>query len=106
MPTRVLHKEWWHAVSATKAAIIASVAVFLAFMAIIFVAYNSRTNQNHNCLTSLRVRDAVIFLLEDAQNQVNHTKPGPTISQKQIDDAKAFYKRNLIKLRAVNCARN
>jgi hypothetical protein len=103
MPTRVLHKQWWQAISATKAAVLASVAVFLAFAAIAYVAYSSRKNQNNNCIASLRVRDAVVVLLEDAQNTVEHTKAGPTISQKQIDDAKAFYRRNIVKIKNVQC---
>lgn len=91
MPTRVLHKEWWRAVSATKAAIIASIAIFLAFAAIAYVAYSSRSNQGQNCLASLRVRDLVVQILQDAKQQ-NH-RP----------EAQIFYNKELTRAARITC---
>lgn len=91
MPTRVLHKEWWKAVSATKAAVLASIAVFLAFAAIAYVAYSSRSNQNQNCLASLRVRDLVVQILQDAKHQ-NH-RP----------QAQIFYNKELRRANRITC---
>lgn len=91
MPTRVLHKEWWKAVSATKAAVMASIAVFLAFAAIAYVAYSSRNNQSNNCLASLRVRDLVIQILQDAKNQ--NKRP----------QAQIFYNKELARAAKITC---
>lgn len=93
MPTRVLHKEWWKAVSATKAAILASVAVALAFAAIAYVAYSSRENQNNNCLASLRVRDLVVQILQDARYQ--NRRP----------EAQVFYDKELARAAKITCNR-
>lgn len=91
MPTRVLHKEWWKAISATKAAILASIAVFLAFAAIAYIAYSSRANQNNNCMASLRIRDLVVQILEDAKHQ-NH-RP----------EAQIFYNKELKRAARITC---
>lgn len=91
MPTRVLHKEWWQAISATKAAVLASIAVFLAFAAIAYVAYSSRSNQSSNCVASLRVRDLVVQILQDAKNQ-NH-RP----------EAQVFYNKELRRAARITC---
>jgi hypothetical protein len=94
MPTRVLHKEWWQAVSATKAAVLASIAVFLAFAAVAYVAYSSRANQSNNCIASLRVRDLVVQILEDAKHQ--NRRP----------EAQIFYNKELRRAARITCSKS
>lgn len=91
MPTRVLRKSWWQAISATKAAAIASVAVAIAFASIAYVAYSSRDNQSHNCVAVLRVRNLVIQVLEDARSQSNRP------------NADKFYAKEIARAKAINC---
>jgi hypothetical protein len=100
MPTRVLRKEWWRAVSATKAAILASIAVALAFGSIGYVAYTSRSNQSHNCAASLRVRDAVVLVLVDARVSV---QTNPKLDSKERKRAIDFYRVEINRLKAIDC---
>jgi hypothetical protein len=93
VPTRVLRKDWWQAISATKAAILASIAVFVAFAAIGYVAYSSRANQTNNCIASLRVRDLVVQILEDAKHQ--NKRP----------QAQIFYNKELRRAARITCNR-
>jgi hypothetical protein len=71
---------------------------------IIVYAFINRNDVNDNCINVLKLRNAVVLSYQDARNITSKTKPGPRISQKEIDQAMQFYTRNIKKLRAIECS--
>jgi len=75
------------------AAIGCSVSIALIFLVLLFfIIIPGRHNSNKNCQAALDVRDAVVFILSDAQKQA----PESSNSNK-------FYSRAFNKLKNIKC---
>jgi len=102
LPTDEEHKNRIPVIAAIGAAIMVSAVIG----GIIVYAFINRQDVESNCDAALRVRDAVVLSYEDARRITKETKPGPRISQKDIDQAMQFYGRNIKQLKAVTCAKS
>jgi hypothetical protein len=106
MPGRLV-RAWNEAYEGHKVvglSILAAISVILITLGILAATATFSHNQRDNCRMATAVRDAVVVVLHDAQNLVQHPPKGfrhQTPTEKQI--AVNFYQRNINRLNSVNC---
>lgn len=86
----------------TGATIGCILALSLSLGAILLVAILGNHTDTRNCRAALDVRDAMVTIIQDAQDRVNGS-PAQTITEHQRKEASAFYERSLSKLKGVQC---
>jgi hypothetical protein len=106
MPDRLV-RAWNQAYQGHKLiglAILASISAALIALGVLAATAVFSHNQRENCQMATAVRDAVVFVLHDAQDLVQNPPKGfrhQTPAEKQI--AIKFYQRNINHLNAVSC---
>jgi hypothetical protein len=107
MPARFV-RAWKQAYEGHKVvglAILAAVSVMLIMAGVIVATAVFSHKQKENCRMATAVRDAVVVVLHDAQDLVQHPPKGfrqQTPSEKEI--AVKFYQRNINRLNSVSCS--